>query len=92
MKEVTPLRMPDHRATALAVSTEHRQEQRHDRAQHRERHRIDELDPDHRPERTPPLRRGFSVISFVDCAAVLFGHPYAAPVRPAEASDRVRAL
>ena len=91
MKEVTPLRMPDHRATALAVSTEHQQEQRHDRA-HGERHRIDELDPDDRPERALPLRRGFSVISFVDCAAVLFGHPYAAPVSPAEASGRITAF
>ena len=57
-----------------------------------ERHRIDELDPDDRPERALPLRRGFSVISFVDFAAVLFGHPYAAPVSPAEASGRITAF
>jgi hypothetical protein len=59
------------------------QQQRHDRAQHRERPRHDELNADHDPKRALPLHRGGTIRlgggRFLYRAALLFAHHSAAP-------------
>jgi len=61
-----------HRARRL--DTELGQEQRHDWAQYRERHRHDELDADHDPERSLPLCRGLRLVLALNRVDALFDH------------------